>query len=136
MDRFLTKQEYIEAGNLESLKGLENNLLEKAFNESDVPASRLETYVSKQYGKSVKDFLTAYGYTMSDDKGGRPKADHNATFEALKLKYPNGADFNTLGEFVEANPDISKKLKTLQNVAPQILEMSFAKWLKENGIIK
>ena len=86
--------------------------------------------------KSGADFLTAYGYKMHYDKGGRPKADHSATIEELKRRYPNGADFKTTAELVADNPDIAKQLNTLQKDANQVLGMSFGKYLKHIGLIK
>ena len=80
--------------------------------------------------KSGADFLTAYGYKMPDDKGGRPKADHNATIEELKRRYPNGASFKTVDELFVANPDIAGQLNTLKKDAPQVLGMTFGKYLK------
>jgi hypothetical protein len=85
--------------------------------------------------KSGADFLTAYGYKMPDDKGGRPKADHNATIEELKRRYPNGAGYKSVAELLDANSDIAGQLKTLQKDAPQILGMTFAKWLKSIGLM-
>jgi hypothetical protein len=72
---------------------------------------------------------------MPDDKGGRPKADHNATIEELKRRYPNGAGYKNVAELLDANSDIAGQLKTLQKDAPQILGMTFAKWLKSIGLM-
>ena len=85
--------------------------------------------------KSGADFLTAYGYKMSDDKGGRPKTDHTSTIEELKRRYPDGASFKTADEFIAANADISGQLSTLRKDANQVLGMTFGKWLKANGFI-
>ena len=85
--------------------------------------------------KSGADFLIAYGYTVSDDKGGRPKADHTSTIEEVKRRYPNGANFKTADEFLEANADISGQLSTLRKDANQVLGMTFGKWLKSIGVL-
>ena len=86
--------------------------------------------------KSGADFLTAYGYKMSDAKGGgRPKADHTIIIEEIKRRYPNGANFKTADEFIQANTDLSKQLATLRRDAQQVLGMTFGKWLKSIGLM-
>lgn len=86
--------------------------------------------------KSGADFLTAYGYKISDAKGGgRPKADHTIIIEEIKRRYPNGANFKTADEFIQANTDLSKQLATLRKDAQQVLGMTFGKWLKSIGLM-
>ena len=84
--------------------------------------------------KSGADFLTAYGYKMSDDKGGRPKVDYSILIDAIKNRYPNGAEFKTAIEFLEANADLPN-LNTFKTDAPSIVGMTFGKWLKSIGLM-
>lgn len=84
--------------------------------------------------KSGADFLTAYGYKMSEDKGGRPKIDYSILIEAIKGRYPNGAEFKTAAEFLEANADLPN-LNTFKTDAPNIVGMTFGKWLKSIGLM-
>ena len=53
----------------------------------------------------------------------------------MKKRYPDGANFNNVDKLFEANADLSARLNTLKKDAPQVLGMSFGKWLKTVGLI-
>lgn len=85
--------------------------------------------------KSSSDFLCAYGYTIKDEKNGRPSTDVNAVIEELKKRYPNGSPFTSVAALQEQNPDISGKIKSVANKSTQLFGMSLTKYLKEIGIL-
>lgn len=87
--------------------------------------------------KSGADFLTAYGYKMSDDKGGRPKAAGGGmeVIEELKRRYPNGANFKDIQALFDANPDLASKLNTLRTSGFKVDGMTFGKYLKHIGLM-
>lgn len=100
----------------------------------------------KKWGETVTDlyrklgyssgaeFLETYGYKMSDDKGGRPKADVDQVVVELKKRYPSGTSLSIL-EITEANPDLAAGMKTLQNQLAKSGGISFKKFLVQEGII-
>ena len=92
--------------------------------------------ISKQLGYENKnDFLTAYGYTIEKNVGGRPSGDHMAIIEELKKRYPNGSPFQRVPDLAEANPDLAPKFKNLSNKANELFGMPFAKYLISEGIL-
>ena len=100
----------------------------------------------KKWGETVTDlyrklgyssgaeFLETYGYKMSDDKGGRPKADVDQVVVELKKRYPSGTSLSIL-EITEANPDLAAGMKTLQNQLAKSGGVSFKKFLVQEGVI-
>ncbi len=82
-----------------------------------------------------KTFLAAYGYTMQDDKTGRPAGDHMVIVNELKKRYADGAVCGTMSELMAANPDLAPKFKNLANCASKLFGMTFAKYLQQEGIL-
>lgn len=82
-----------------------------------------------------KAFLTAYGYTVRDDKGGHPVGDHMAIINELKKRYVGGPNCCTLNELKAANPDLAPKFKNLGNQASELFGMTLAKYLQQEGIL-
>lgn len=82
-----------------------------------------------------KAFLTAYGYTVRDDKGGHPVGDHMAIINELKKRYGGGPNCCTLNELKAANPDLAPKFKNLGNQASELFGMTLAKYLQQEGIL-
>ena len=105
--------------------------------EKALEISRALGYVNKN------DFLEAYGYVIvlhsadvAENKGGRPKSvDPNAVINQLKEKYPNGSPFHSIHELRQAEPELSKNLKTLANNAQELFGMPFSKYLISIGIL-
>lgn len=82
-----------------------------------------------------KTFLAAYGYTMQDDKGGRPAGDHMAIVNELKKRYADGPVCGTINELMAANRDLASKFKNLSNSAPKLFGMPLAKYFQQEGIL-
>lgn len=80
-------------------------------------------------------FLTAYGYTVRDDKGGRPAGDHMAIVNELKKRCADGPVCGTINELMAANPDLAPKFKNLSNSAPKLFGMTLAKYFQQEGIL-
>lgn len=80
-------------------------------------------------------FLTAYGYTVRDDKGGRPAGDHMDIINELKKRYADGAVCGTINELMAANPDLAPKFKNLSNSAPKLFGMTLAIYFQQEGIL-
>lgn len=81
-----------------------------------------------------RSFLEAYGFKMSNDKGGRPTTlDAEAVIAELKRRYPEGTTLK-MAELMGENKDLP--LKTLNNKASEVLGMPLGKYLKSVGIMK
>jgi hypothetical protein len=93
-----------------------------------------ELYRLLGYANS-RNFLMAYGYTVADNKGGRTANDAYAVIEELKKRYPNGSFFTTVAALKEQNPDISGKIKSIENKSMQLFGMPLGKYLKSIGIL-
>ena len=92
-----------------------------------------ELYRALGYPDS-RAFLEAYGYTVVDNKGGRPSANnYNEIINELKRRYPEGSGFSTVSALKAANSDLP--LKTLENAAKQLFGMSLGQYLKSLGIL-
>jgi hypothetical protein len=81
--------------------------------------------------------LKAYGYETlyEGGKGGRPRDDYQETIEFLKGKYIH-VPADNMKELMDENPEISGKIKTIQNKANELFSMSFAKYLQSIGVLK
>lgn len=84
--------------------------------------------------KSGNDFLVAYGFTVAENKGGRPKNDSSFVIEELKRRYPNGTS-KKLGEIQDENPDISGQITSLRCELSKKGEITFKDLLIKEGII-
>lgn len=92
-----------------------------------------ELYRALGYPDS-RAFLEAYGYTVVDNKGGRPSANnYDEIINELKRRYPEGSGFSTVSALKVANDDLP--LKTLENAAKQLFGMSLGQYLKSLGIL-
>ena len=81
-----------------------------------------------------RSFLEAYGFQISDEKGGRPsELDPNFVIEELKRRYPDGTR-QMISELMAENKDLP--LKTLANNAKELLGTGLATYLKSIGILK
>ena len=79
-------------------------------------------------------FLEAYGYTVVENKGGRPSSNNYVEVIAeLQRRYPNGAGSITVDELKLANSDLP--IKALQNSAKELFGMPLGKYLKEIGLL-
>ena len=85
--------------------------------------------------KSSNDFLQAYGYTIAEGRGGRPKLDANEFIEELKRRYPNGSDCQTLAELREQNPDLASRFSNIENNSARLFGMTFVAYLKQIGVM-
>ena len=82
-----------------------------------------------------KAFLTAYGYTVRDGKGGRPAGNHMDVINELKKRYAGGPNCGTMDELKAANPDLAPKFKNLSNQASKLFGMTLAKYLQQEGVL-
>ena len=79
-------------------------------------------------------FLSAYGYTMELNQGGRPEQDFQPMLDALAEKYRTQPKPKTLGALIFENPEYKGALKTLSNRSVELFGMTLKKYLEEVGI--
>lgn len=79
-------------------------------------------------------FLSAYGYTMELNRGGRPEQDFQPMLDALAEKYRTQPKPKTLGALIFENPEYKGALKTLSNRSVELFGMTLKKYLEEVGI--
>ena len=92
-----------------------------------------ELYRALGYPDS-RAFLEAYGYTVAENRGGRPSTvDPAAVIKTLCERYPQGAGNVNVAILKEDNPDLP--LKTLENNAAAYFGCAFGYYLKRIGII-
>ena len=95
------------------------------------------TRLYKNIGYSSRDeFLSAYGFTVKQGKGGRPSVDLNAIVDELVSRYEGDRFVTSLDQLKEENPDLAPKFKNLQNKAKDLFGMTFNNYLKERGIFQ
>lgn len=82
-----------------------------------------------------KNFLMAYGYTVADNKGGRTANNDEELISELQRRYPNGSPYTSVKELMNANPELSHKLRSLYNTAPSKFGMTLTKYLIEQNIL-
>lgn len=81
-----------------------------------------------------KAFLEAYGYTVVDNKGGRPSNNnYDEVILELHRRYPNGSGLKSVNALKEANPDLP--IKSLVNSSKALYGMSLGEYLKKEGIL-
>lgn len=81
-----------------------------------------------------KAFLEAYGYTVADNKGGRPSNNnYDEVILELHRRYPNGSRLKSVNALKEANPDLP--IKSLVNSSKALYGMSLGEYLKKEGIL-
>ena len=92
-----------------------------------------ELYRALGYPDS-RAFLEAYGYTVAENRGGRPSTvDPAAVIKTLCERYPQGAGNVNVAILKADNPDLP--LKTLENNAVAYFGCAFGYYLKRIGII-
>ena len=95
------------------------------------------TRLYKNIGYASRDeFLAAYGFTVDKPKGGRPSNDLNSVVEELISRYSGDKCVISIEQLKEENPDLSPKLKSIQNKAKDLFGMSFSKYLIEKGVLQ
>ena len=95
------------------------------------------TRLYKNIGYASRDeFLAAYGFTEVKGKNGRPSADLNAIVEDLISRYSGDRYVTSIDQLKEENPDLTPKFKSIQNKAKDLFGMTFANYLKEQGILQ
>lgn len=81
-----------------------------------------------------KAFLEAYGYTVVDNKGGRPASNnYDEAILELQRRYPNGSALTTVSALQAANPDLP--IKSLANSSKVLYGISLGGYLKKKGIL-
>lgn len=79
-------------------------------------------------------FLEAYGYTVVDNKGGRPSNNnYDEVILELHRRYPNGFGLKSVQALKEANPDLP--IKSLANYSKTLYGMPLGEYLKQEGIL-
>ena len=82
-------------------------------------------------------FLTAYGYTCVQGKGGRPNTSAvSEVIEELKRRYGNRPRPKTIVDLQEENPDLAGKFKNMANGAKERWGMTLQDYLVEQGILE
>lgn len=82
-----------------------------------------------------KSFLEAYGYTLSNAKGGRPAEDQMIVVNELKKRYANGSGYKSIKDLKAANPDLAPKFKALENKASKLFGMTLTAYFVQEGIL-
>ena len=93
-----------------------------------------ELYRLLGYANS-KSFLMAYGYTVSDNKGGRTSNNNDEIIAELQRRYPNGAPFTSVAQLKEANKDLAPKIKSLENISSARFGMSLKNYLISQNVL-
>lgn len=98
--------------------------------------------LAKQVGyPSRRKLMEAYGFQVvsrssAGAQGGRPvSTDADAVFAELRSRYESKPLPKTLGELTEQNPDLSAKLKTLNNKSRELFGDSFKEVLIGEGLL-
>lgn len=83
-----------------------------------------------------QELLKAYGFEVAyENHGGRPTEDRQWVIDFLKEKYSDAPKPTELKDLIADNPEISGKLKTLNNESKKLFGMTFLQYLREQGIL-
>ena len=73
---------------------------------------------------------------MKQSKSGRPANDYQILLDALQEKYCGDHKARSMNQIILENPEYTGSIKTLSNTANERFGMSFAKYLKQIGVIR
>ena len=83
------------------------------------------------------EMLKAYGFQVQYcAEGGRPADDYEALIKTLQEKYSNGKKPRTMSELIKDNPDLTSRIKTLQNTSNKLFGMTLKKYFAKIGILE
>ena len=95
-------------------------------------ASKLKT----AHNKSRELFGTTFQNHLLQEGILKPKPGPDELIAQLKTRYSHGADFCTVKDLLEANPDLAQKLRSLSQRSQELFGVSFSEYLQREGLLK